>query len=86
MPPKHSFHKGDLWAIRFDDHTEQDDQLADITAYGRVVKATNRMVLLETWGPTDPSEKRDRDQNDYHTYAISRPTIRQAWKLRKEKP
>lgn len=77
-----TFRKGDIVCVEFDDHVEQDDKLAHIVAYGRVAKATARMVLIETWHPK--TGVGNRDQNDYHTYSISRGSITRAYRLRKE--
>lgn len=64
---------GDVVAIRFDDHSEG-EEVADITVYGRVLRANNRTVVLLTWHPTDLAEL-GRFDNDSASYAIARGSI-----------
>lgn len=74
------FKKGEIVAVRFDDHSEGED-IADIIVYGRVLSYTSRKLVIETWAPFDPKAERDVARNDFSPYAISPKTIRQAWVL-----
>lgn len=66
---------GDILLIRFHDHAEGYDKVADITAVGRLVDEDATQYRIDGWYPTDPDEKRKKGRNDRTTWVIVKGAV-----------
>lgn len=78
---KKKLRSGDLVLIRFRDHAEGYDRVADITAVGRLVDQDEIQYRLDGWFPTDPGEPRKKGRNDRTTWVIVKGAVIEARKI-----
>lgn len=81
MSKKNKIKPGDVVLIRFYDHAEGYDKVADITVVGRLVDEDHIQYRLDGWFPTDPDEPRKKGRNDRTTWVIVRGAIIEIKKL-----
>lgn len=67
---------GDLIEVRFYDHAEGYDEVADITAVGKLVDETEIQYRLDSWYPSDPKAKRKKGRNDRTTYVVVKGAVK----------
>lgn len=73
--PKKAPSPGDIVQVRFYDHAEGYDRVADITAVGRLVDEDDVQYRIDGWFPTDTDEKRKKGRNDRTTWVIVKGAI-----------
>lgn len=67
--------KGDWVRIRFHDHVEGSDDVAEYYVSGRVAKVTQQAYTVDSWAAVDPNQDRDGNRENITTNTILRGVI-----------
>jgi len=65
--------RGQVLAVEFDDHCEDDDEPMRFIVYGRVACVSRRHLVLDSWAHVDP--ERERDDGNVKRWTIVRSAI-----------